>query len=102
MTQERTLIIVLVTLMIGFGAGFVLRPVIMPQGETTVAVSPVPPAASPAAPRGKQYFAANLDDARQMVAGCHDGSVRGDECANAEAAVVEAEGRKRFETFTGN
>ena len=30
MTQGKTLIIVLVTLVIGFGAGFVLRPVIAP------------------------------------------------------------------------
>lgn len=101
MTQGKTLIIVLVTLVIGFGAGFVLRPVIM-QGQTTVAVSSVPAAASPAAARGPQYFAANLDDARQIVAGCQDGSVRGDECANAEQAVIEAEGRDRFKTFTGN
>ncbi|WP_294138492.1 hypothetical protein [Sphingomonas sp.] len=102
MTQGKTLIMVLVTLVIGFAGGFVLRPLIMPQGQATVAGSPAPAVASPAAARGTQYFAANLDDARRIVAGCKDGSVRGDECANAEAAVVEAEGRDRFKTFTGN
>jgi len=101
MTQGKTLIIVLVTLVIGFGAGFVLRPVIMPPGQTTIAVSPSPAAPAPAAPRGFQYFAANIDEARQIVAGCRDGSVRGDECANAEQAVVEAEGRDRFKRFMG-
>lgn len=102
MTQGKMLIIVLVTLVMGFGAGFVLRPVIMPQVQTTVAVRTVPDAASPTAARGTQYFATDLDEARQVVAGCRDGSVRGSECSNAEQAVTEADGRGRFKTFTGN
>ena len=102
MTQGRTLIIVLVTLSIGFGAGFVLRPVIVPVSQTAAAAGPPSAAPAPAAPRGMQYFAAHLDEARQLVAGCRDGSVRGDECVNAEQAVVEAEGRERFKKFMGN
>ena len=98
MTQGRTLIIVLVTLIIGFGAGFVLRPVIVPVSQTAAVAGP--PAA--ATPRGTQYFAAHLDEARQIVAGCREGTVRGDECVNAEQAVVEAEGRERFKKFMGN
>ena len=85
MTQGKTLIIVLVTLVIGFGAGFTLRPII-----------------APAEPRGTQYFAAHLDEARQVVAQCAEGTVRGAECAKAEQAVVEAEGRDRFKRFMGN
>lgn len=85
MTQGKTFIIVLVTLVIGFGAGFTLRPII-----------------APAEPRGTQYFAANVDEARQIVAQCAEGSVRGDECANAEQAVTKAEGRERFKKFMGN
>lgn len=56
---------------------------------------------SPAAPRGTQYFAANLDAARQIVAGCETGSVRGDECANAEQAILTAEGQDRLKRFLG-
>lgn len=100
MTQGKTLIIVLVTLVIGFGAGFVLRPVIAPASQTAAIDSP--PAITPAAPRGTQYFVAHLDEARQIVTQCADGSVRGDECANAAAAVIEAEGRDRFKRFMGN
>lgn len=96
MTQGKTLIIVLVTLIIGFGAGFVLRPVIVPVRETAVVAD------TAAAPRSAQYFAAHIDEARQVVAGCRDGSVRGDECANAEQAVLEADGRERFKKFMGN
>ena len=97
MTQRKTLIIMLVTLIIGFGAGFVLRPVIVPVERTAIIAGP--PAA---APRSAQYFAAHLDEARQVVAQCAEGTARGDECANAEQAVIEAEGRERFKKFMGN
>lgn len=100
MTQGKTFIIVLVTLAIGFGAGFVLRPVIVPVEQSAAVASPAPIA--PAAPRGTQYFAAHLDEARQVMAQCAEGTVRGDECANAEQAVIEAEGRDRFKRFMGN
>ena len=101
MTQGKTLIIVPVTLVIGFGAGFVLRPVIAPVEQTPIVATP---AAAPAAtePRGKQYFAAHLDEARQIMTQCAEGSVRGDECSNAEQAVVEADGRARHKRFFGN
>jgi hypothetical protein len=102
MTQGKTLIIVLVTLIIGFGAGFVLRPVMVPVEQTAIVAGPPAAASAPTAPRGTQYFAAHLDDARQVVAQCAEGTVRGDECANAEQAVIEAEGRERFKKFMGN
>ena len=102
MSQGRSIIIVLVTLVIGFTGGFFLRPVLAPLRQTAVAVSPAAAAPQPTAARGTQYFAANLDEARQIVAGCRDGSVRGDECANAEQAVIEADSRDRFKRFTGN
>ena len=41
-------------------------------------------------------------EARQVVAQCAEGTARGDECANAEQAVIEAEGRERFKKFMGN
>ena len=102
MTQGKTLIIVLVTLIVGFGAGFVLRPVIVPVERTAIVAGPPAAAPTPAEPRGMQYFAAHLDEARQVVAQCAEGSVRGGECANAEQAVIEAEGRDRFKKFMGN
>lgn len=50
-------------------------------------------------PRSKQYFDAHLDEARQIVSGCRDGSNRGDECSNADAAVQEAEAIERGKRF---
>lgn len=102
MTQGRTLIIVLVTLIIGFGAGFVLRPAILSASQTAAEADTAPDAHALSPPRGTQYFAAHLAEARQIMAGCREGLVRGDECANAEQAVVEAEGRERFKKFMGN
>jgi len=102
MTQGKTLIIVLVTLIIGFGAGFVLRPVIVPVERAAIVASQPVAASMPVEPRGTQYFAAHLDEARQVVARCAEGTTRGDECANAEQAVIEAEGRDRFKGFMGN
>lgn len=101
MMQGKTLIIVLVTLVIGFGAGFVLRPVILPSSPAAVVATP--PLVSPARPatHSKPYFAAHLDEARRIVAGCAAGSVQGDECANAEQAVTEAEGQSRLKRFLG-
>ena len=99
MTQSKTLIIVLV---IGFGAGFVLRPVIVPVDQAEIVADPPAAAPTPAEPRAMQYFAAHLDEARQVVAQCAEGTARGDECANAEQAVIEAEGRERFKKFMGN
>ena len=92
----------LVALVIGFGVGFVLRPVIMPVERAPALASPAPAAPEPAEPRGTQYFAAHLDEAREIVGQCAEGSVRGSECANAEQAVIEAEGRERFKKFMGN
>lgn len=100
--QGKSLIIAVVMLVIGFGAGFILRPVIVPAAQRTAVAGPPAVVEAPAAPRGMQYFAAHIDEARQVLAGCRDGSVRGDECTNAEQAVVEAEGRERFKKFMGN
>lgn len=53
------------------------------------------------APRGHEYFAEHLDEARQIVTGCRDGTVRGEECANAGVAVEEADAKERFRRFRG-
>lgn len=54
-----------------------------------------------AKPRSMEYFAGHLDEARQVVASCRDGTVRGEECANAGMAVEEAEAKERFRRFRG-
>src|SRR3546814_13564559 len=45
-------------------------------------------ACTQATPRSSDYFAEHLEEARQVVAGCRDGTVRGDECANADRKSV--------------
>ena len=55
-----------------------------------------------AEPRSKQYFDTHIDEARQVVEGCRDGSVRGGECYNAELAVNRAEAKKRAKRFLGD
>lgn len=54
-----------------------------------------------AEPRGTQYFEEHLDEARKIVADCRDGSVRGDECTNADLAVQQADAKERFRKFRG-
>lgn len=99
--MQKSTVIVLVTLIIGFAAGFILLPIILPPSRV-VSVNPTAVAAAPAPARATQYFTANLAEARRVVAGCRDGSIRGDECTNAEQAVTETEGRDRFKKFMGN
>ena len=92
MSQGKTIIIVLFTLVIGFAGGFILRPVISPiqPADTVAAASPAPAATADA--RGTQYFVAHIDEARQVVAGCRDGSVRSGE---REATPTPSRGVQR-------
>lgn len=102
MPQSRTIIIVLVTLLVGFAGGFVLRPVISPTQQTAAVAIPSPIAVAPSEARGTQYFVAHIDEARQVVAGCRDGSVRGGECATAEEAIIKVDAAERRRKFLGN
>lgn len=52
-------------------------------------------------PRSTQYFEAHIDEARKIVDGCRDGSVRGDECGNADIAVRAADAKDRRQKFFG-
>src|SRR3546814_15726596 len=56
MTQGKTVTIVLVTLIVGLGAGFVLRPSILPAGQAAPGVSAPIPTMTP--PPGPQPFGA--------------------------------------------
>lgn len=102
MLHGKTIIIALVTLIIGFAGGFVTRPVIAPTQQTEIASPARPSAPVPSEARGTQYFAANIDQARQVVAGCRDGIVRGGECATAEEAIIRVDAAERRKHFLGN
>ena len=102
MSQSRAIIVLIVTLAIGFTGGFILRPVIAPSATTVVASAPIPVSPASGEARGTQYFMAHLDEARQVVAGCRDGSVRGGECANAEEAIIKVDAQERRRRFLGN
>jgi len=101
MSQGKT-IIGLVTLVIGFASGFILRPIIVPTRQTAPIAIPSSIAAAPSEARGTQYFMAHIDEARQVVAGCRGGSVRGGECATAEEAIIKVDAQERRRRFLGN
>lgn len=102
MSQGKTIILLLITLVIGFAGGFALRPVIAPRPQATIAAAGPPAAPVASEARGTQYFLAHIDEARQVVAGCRDGSVRGGECANAEEAIIKLDAAERRRRFIGN
>ena len=102
MLQGKTIIVLIVALAIGFAGGFILRPIIAPLPATVVASAPTPVAPEPGEARGTQYFMAHLDEARQVVAACRDGSMRGRECANAEEAIIKVDAQERSKRFLGN
>ncbi|CAM5493558.1 hypothetical protein ACFSUK_27170 [Sphingobium scionense] len=102
MWHGKTIILLLVTLVVGFAGGFILRPVIAPmQQADTIAAGP-PAALVTSEARGTQYFVAHIDEARQVVAGCRDGSVRGGECANADEAIIKVDAQERRKRFLDN
>ena len=102
MPQGKTVLIVLVTLLVGFAGGFVLRPAIAPAQKAASVTVPSPITTVPSEARGTQYFVAHIDEARQVVAGCRDGSVRGGECATAEEAIIKVDAAERRRRFLGN
>jgi len=102
MSQGKTIVIALITSIIGFTGGFVLRPVIAPGSQALIVASSSPAASIPHEARGTQYFVAHIDEARQIMAGCRDGSVRGGECATAEEAIIKVDAAERRKRFLGN
>ena len=101
MLQGKPLIIALVAAIVGFSAGFFLRAFIAPRGAPTP-VGALMAAPKLVEPRGTQYFAAHLDEARQVQSDCRDGSARGGECVSAEEAVIKVEAQERRKRFLGN
>jgi hypothetical protein len=99
MAQGKIIVVMLVTLLIGFSGGFVLRPVIAPTPPTAPVANQSTISAAPIEARSTQYFVAHVDEARQVVAECRQGAVRGGECANAETAITTVESAERFKRF---
>lgn len=102
MSQSRTMLLLLVALAVGFAGGFILRPALAPSPTTVVSRTPPPIETVTNDVRGTQYFVAHIDEARQVVAGCRDGSVRGGECATAEEAIIKVDAAERRRKFLGN
>lgn len=99
MTRGKLAVVVIVVLITGYVAGFITRPLIVAVGTDRSTATPSLPNRANSDARSEQYFAAHLDEARQVVEDCREGTVRGDECANAERAVVAAESKDRFREF---
>ena len=102
MLQGKTLIIVLIALVIGFAGGFVLRPIIIPAQQSVADANAAPIAPTSTDARGTQYFLVHIDEARQVVTGCCNGSVRGSECTTAEEAIIKADAQERRKRFLSN
>lgn len=99
MPRRKPLILLFATLVVGFGAALIIRPAIISSNPMMIANSPLPPVVAPAAPRGPQYFEVHIGEARRVVAECREGTIRGDECNNAEAAIITVESKERFQRF---
>jgi hypothetical protein len=50
-------------------------------------------------PRSSEYFVANPEEAKRVVADCKAGSHRGEECVNATAGVAAAESAERMKLY---
>jgi hypothetical protein len=102
MTNGKLFVAAIILLLVGFAGGFVLRPVIAPTPQAPMAIANQASGPIPREARGTQYFMANIDEARRVVAGCRAGSVRGGECATAEEAIITIESAERRKRFRGN
>lgn len=52
-----------------------------------------------AEPRSRSYFVAHPEEATSVLADCASGAHKGQECVNAQAAVVAAERKARIELY---
>ncbi len=102
MSQGKSIVVAFVMLIVGFAGGFIVRPIIAPASRTVAIDDPSRLIPASSAARGTQYFVAHIDEARQIVAGCRDGSVRGGECATADEAIIKVDAAERQRRFLGN
>jgi hypothetical protein len=99
MTKTRLAIVIIFTLIVGLGAWFALLPIISSSSQEAATDTLASPINATAAPRGTQFFEANINEAQRVVAACRGGTVRGDECVNAETAIITIESKERFKRF---
>lgn len=99
MTRGKLLIVALVLLTIGFVAGFVTRPIMVPTGTASTAGPQFGENLLDDGTRSVAYFMAHLDVARRITDQCREGAMRGGECANAETAITTVESKERFKRF---
>jgi len=101
MARNKLIVAAIILLCVGFVSGFALRPVITPM-HTSVEAAPNPNTASVSTEaRGTQYFVAHIVEAREIVAKCRDGTVRGEECATADEAIIKVDAQERRKRFLG-
>ena len=102
MSQSRTVVLLILVLVAGFAGGFVLRPIIAPPPPTLSATYSPPLAVEVVDARGRQYFETHIDEAHRVTADCRTSAARGAECAKAEQAITQVEGRNRLKKFLGH
>ncbi len=96
MTRSMLLAIIIASLIGFLGGFFMLRPILLPVQPSTSALASE---TNIQEARGVEYFVAHVDEARRIVAGCREGTVRGVECTNAGRALTTVESRERFRRF---
>lgn len=99
MGQRKTIFITVISLLVITGAILLLRVVYSSPDTTQLDFQPESTINSMSPARSTQYFEAHIDEARQVIAACREGTVRGDECAHAETAIVTVESKERFRRF---
>lgn len=99
MAKTKLLVAAVVLLIVGFKLGILLRPAMLPSPPTEITVDPNSSGLVQHAARSVQFFEANVDEARRVLSACHDGTMRGEECANAETAITAVESKERFRRF---
>jgi hypothetical protein len=99
MSKSKLVVVIICMSLILLGTVYVIRPFNSTLSQGSASDSPLSSPAGPAAPRGTQFFEAHVDEARRVAAACRDGTIRGDECANAETAIITVGSKERFKRF---
>ncbi len=93
MAKTKLLVAAVMLLIVGFTLGILLRPVVLPLPPAAITVTPNTSGLVQHSARSVQFFEANVDEARRVSAAGRESTFRGDECANAETAVTEADSK---------
>lgn len=99
MAKSKLVIVMICIVLVALGTVLVVRPFNSPLSQGGASDSLVSSTTALAAPRGAQFFEANIVEARRVAAACREGAIRGDECASAETAIITVESKERFKRF---